>query len=84
MTALLVLQGAAFAIWAVTVLCILFQLRARAHPRTGQTFPGHAALLAALRDWLSDPAEAKWRRDLAGLTLVLIVLALLIARAARN
>ncbi len=82
MTALLVLQGVTFALWAVTAFRILFHLRARGEARTGQSFPGPGAFLAALRDWLSDPAEAKWRRDLAALTAMLIALTVLIARSA--
>ncbi|MCC5973154.1 MAG: hypothetical protein JJT81_03790 [Rubellimicrobium sp.] len=78
MTALLILQGLIFALWAATAFRILFHLRARGEARTGQMFPGPVTFLSALRDWLSDPAEAKWRRDLVGLSVMLVLLTLAI------
>lgn len=71
MTWLLVLQVILFALWAVTVFRILFHLRKKGEHKTGQVWNGPFVFLSVARDWLSDPAEAKWRRDLFFLTALL-------------
>jgi hypothetical protein len=68
---LLIAQGVAFLVWAVLSFRAIFQIRAIAAGRTGQTFPGPISFLSAAGNWLRDPAHRLarilWLLSLAGI-----------------
>ncbi len=70
--AILGLQTVLFAAWAFCAFRILFHLRRAAVARTGSQFPGPLTFIAQVRLWLSDAAEAGWRRTFAGLTVAMM------------
>jgi hypothetical protein len=81
-TTILILQAVVFALWAVTAFRILFHLRRKGEERTGRVWNGPIVFLTVARAWLSDPTQAKWRRDFLVLTLVLIGLTIAFATRA--
>jgi len=70
---LVILQGLIFAAWALVMFRCLFHVRRRAEQKTGQVFSGPVTFLGAIREWLSDPDERKWRVLLLILTVALIL-----------
>jgi hypothetical protein len=77
--AFLVLQGAAFLVWAALAFHWLFALRAEAVAKSGRTLPGMGAQLAAFRAGLVEPRYRRHRIKLLIATGVLMTLTLVFA-----